>query len=276
MVAEPVTETGLPEVGEPEVPNPSETVVETTSEESTEEENFDDVLALLNEGSESGGGTEPATQGETEQKPRTEAEIEAGVIQKLQAQGQTQQRARQIEGMRNSFKSMDADLQTLQAALDNAYQMQMKNRIDQHNGHWNELYHNDVTQAHAAGGDGVRTEIHKAVQSHLGKETYDELLSKHQEWGTLLEDYAERYAKKQGWLPKSEAAKKFSDGQRDTLAKLKKLGIELPRGGNEDKRPAAQGGGGVRITSSNENDQAFIDGRITREQYAANEQRFKK
>ncbi len=258
MVAEAVTEPGLPEVVEQEVPNPSETTVETPPVEAPED-NFEDVLALLNEGSAGEGGADTTTQGETALVPRTEAEIEAAVVQRLTAQGQTAAKARQIEGVRESFKGMDADLQNLQVELDGAYsqgdtarvldvQRRMKNRIDQHNGHWNTLYHNDVLEAHNLGGNDVRKSIHEVVQTHLGKGEYEDLLSKHQEWGTMLEDYAERYAKKQGWLPKAEAQKRFSDGQRDTLKKLKKLGIDLPRGDTDRGIPAAQGSaGGLRV-----------------------------
>ncbi len=259
MVAEPVAETGLPEVSEQTAPNPTETVVETPAVE-VEETLPEDILALLNEEPGSEGGTDAATQGETQKGPRTEAEIEAAVVQKLQAQGQTQAKAAQIAGVRQSFQAMDADLQSLQVELDRAYnqgdnatvidvQRRMKNRIDQHNGHWNTLYHNDVLEAHTLGGNDVRKGIHEAVFNQLGKDDYNDLVGKHQEFDPFLADYAERYAKKKGWMPKAEVKAAETKAHLKAMKVFEQItGVKLPRGGEGERLPGARSNGGRGLT----------------------------
>ncbi len=270
MVAEAVTESGLPEVVEQEVPNPSETIVETPSVETPEEEYVlsPEVQALLDEDSDGAGGTDATAQGTTEQKPRTEAEIEAAaearVIQRLTIQGQKQAKTNEVEGVRRSFVAMDADLQILQRELDAAYyaaqstgdntavldvQRRMKNRIDQHNGHWGTLYHNDVLEAHNLGSNQVRGWIHQAIEAQLGKGEFEDLQAKHEEWAGVLEDYAERYAKKKGWKAASEVKAAENKAHIKAMKAFEKItGVRLPRGDTDKGIPIAQGSaGGLRV-----------------------------
>ncbi len=132
-------------------------------------------------------------------------------------------------------------------------------------------------QAAAQAAANERRGIGQAVVQTIGQKHADELFKTQiNDPKVLLESFGETFAKAKGYVPadkvKEAANKGFRTAEAKYVAILKEHGISVAATGQQLKGPSS---GGVSIRNDHENNLAFNAGRITREQFAANQKRFR-
>lgn len=295
MVAEaiPEVEQTPPEV----VDNPNlEPAPETTpAPEADEEESvIDSILESFGSDEETGAddGKGATTDGSvsTPEKALTPEEAKEQGRREAEAELATRQTAAQrqayLDGVRRSFQAVDAELDAKadEWGLPTEARQWLRGRFQAHNGHWNVLYQAELEQAAPqlkvqGFNEGVIDASEKAwagIKEELGEPALKAIQSaKPETWDKLAAAIAKEARK--GYVAKEEVTK----AQRKVLAKLKEplaargITLEQLTGSTGPSLKSPTGGSGPRITTDHENNVAFNEGRITREQFAANQKRFR-
>lgn len=232
MVAEalPETEALQPNAETQSDPNPA-TEPEAAAE--NEETSYDDILTnlLADPATEAGDGkATSADETGPPEKVLTPDEIREQTrrdVERENAQKQTDyQRQQQLNGIRRSFASLDDDLDkilTEELGVTDLNQIKrVKARVQQHNGHWNELYQNDVQGAQAVTKTAMREALIEAGKKFTGEKEFDP--------GTSLDEYAERIAEhaRKGYKSPSEIKAERTDAQKVLLKRLDAMGVVIP------------------------------------------------
>lgn len=248
-------ELGITQPEDPELPDSQPT--EPESQQQEQEEDFSDVLSLLDE-SEEVKGDKPAVPSEgtgpSSTKPKSEAEVEQEVENKLAAREVSRLRQRAVDGARENLHRLDTDISQYLEARGITQESDvkvLKDRILQFNGHWNTVYQADVEGAKVETAGVISTNIVQAIEIHVGKDAVEEIRSaNHHDWGGYLEDFAEHYAKKKGLKSAAEVKDAVKAGQTALLKRFKDMGVEIPRGGEGHIPAARSGSSGTRMSKA--------------------------
>lgn len=251
MVAELLTETEQPQ---PDAeaqsdPNPAAEPVTAPESEASDETSYDDILTgLLADPATATGDGEAAPANETgpPEKALTPEEIREQTRRELEAENAKKQtdyqRQQQLAGIRRSFASLDDDLDKILSeelgVTDLAQIKRVKSRVQQHNGHWNELYQNDVQTAQQAAITAMREALIEEGVKRTGNKEFA---------ATAIPEYVDTLVaheiKAKGYKTAAEVKEERKAAQLDLLKRLREMGVELPTE-RVPNVPAARSGGG--------------------------------
>lgn len=281
MVAEAVKET---EVTQPEAEavTPAEPTTETTPapEPEVEDSNLDEVLSELGLGdvaTAKGTETTPSAN-ETEADPYaglSPQEIAKKVREDVEAENTAKTSSREyqnyVQGVNRSFQETFTNLDKLadQNMWDADTRQAVKNAFATFNGHWDVLFKHAITQDRDMQREGMKKAL---VDAATAAGIKDADFESAQDFVTKLAEHA-----KTGVMSGSEVkALKRSAAEDAVKAYRKRLidaGVDIP-GVRAIEVPNNPGNGGGRIYATTaENDKAFNEGRQTREQWKANDDR---
>lgn len=283
----------------PEVEQPKEEAVttpevtpESTPEVNQEEEELSSILSTFADSADTGptDGSSTPSDGEPDDpyKGLSPTQI-AEKVRQEEAAKQTQyqnsaQRQAYINGIANVVQGRDqfvdefADRNGLSAEDRKA----LRDKFNALNGAHAQLNQYDLQQAQQQISQSFGTAYYQGAVQALGKDAADAAYKDGPSWDVFFGRVGEEYAKKHGLVTKKERDAAVSEGQRRALGKLatamKERGIDIRQftGEANPNVPPITGGRGARVTTDYENDVAFNEGRITREQWKENADRFRK
>jgi len=228
LVAEavPSTETEEKPPEDVAVTTPDSTPEQTPENDNQQEDTsfVDDILKGLDSsdaptGADDGKAATTDGQVPASEKPKTEAEIR----QQIEAENRQRQEADNLrlyrEGVNRSFQSLDSDLSQMakEWGLDIEQADRLKQRVQQHNGHWNVLYQAAIEQAKPQIEQQVdqRTQatvanlIYETVKGDLGDSSVKALQEAGaKDWGEFIKAVGNQYRK--GYVPAADYTKKSS------------------------------------------------------------------
>jgi len=282
VVAEAIPEQAV-EQAQGQVPEPSESIPEQEAAPEPEED-YSSILDQLvpdepatgdtKDGDALAGGGETSLEGLTPQQI-----LELGkkqgkdeTVNALTEQTRTTQERNREQGLRNVLAMSKTDVQQelTTAGVDTETALRILQKLDQVHGAHYAIKDADIKAATENTVTAMQNSIAAAGQKFLGDKDFNPV-------GMGMDGFIDKIAEhaRKGYKSPSEVKDERRQAQVSLLKSLKAAGVEIPSGTLNLPSDAKAAVGGRRISTSYDNDTAFNEGRITREQWKANDDRFR-